>query len=497
MNRWRFAVLVALFVLPLAFMAAVGGYALYQTGWARYTWWPIAGCFSIAYLLGWYWHRRRRLMPEPDVARSHWTERDRAAWALVQNRASRIKSVPVQRLAEPETYLATAREMADELARHYDPKASDPFSRVTIPELLTVLELATRDLSELVDAYVPGGHLLTVGDWRRASQAVDWYQRGRAAYWIVSALFDPLATGLRYTASQIGIGQPMDALRQDIVDWLYVAYLHRTGAYLIDLYSGRLRVGAAKYRALTEAQPLKPVRLVLFGQVKAGKSSLINALTQSTLSLGSPPAKVDVLPATDTVGRYRARSPDGSGELIILDTVGYAHEGPRADDWKATIAAAREADVLILVLHGRTAARAADVTTLAHLSKYFASRPDLKHPPVIAVLTHVDLLSPALEWSPPYDWQHGTRAKEKAMAEAVSAAREALGNGIDAVIPVCTASGRVWNVMEGLLPVLVARMDDARGTAFVRALGSETGGAGKVLAQLRAIGVSLLERLTQ
>lgn len=497
MSRWRLATLAILFLLPVAFLVGVGGYALYHTGWAVYTWWPLAGCFALAYVLAWYWHRHRTLVPEPDATRSHWTDRDKAAWELVRKRAEQVKNLPVDKLAEPGTYIDDARTLADELARHYHPKAADPFSRVTVPELLTVIELATHDLSAMVDDYLPGGHLMTIGDWRRANKAVDWYKRSRTAYWLVSALFDPLSTGVRFAASQVGISQPLDALQQDLVDWLFVAYLHRLGAYLIELYSGRLKVGADRYRDLTTASATAPVTLALFGQVKAGKSSLVNALTTAQLADGPSQrqAVVDALPATSSVNRYRAKSPDGSGELIVLDTVGYAHEGPRADDRHATEAAAREADALILVLHARTAARAADVAMLARLNEFFAGRPDLKRPPLIAVLTHADLLSPSLEWSPPYDWQGGSRAKEKSMADAVAAARAALGEAIDAVVPVCTAESRVWNVTEGLVPLLAARLDEARATALVRALGAGGGGAGKVLSQLRAAGTALLERL--
>jgi len=39
-----------------------------------------------------------------------------------------------------------------------------------------VPELAARDLSDLVQKYVPGSHLLTINDWKRARQAIDWYR---------------------------------------------------------------------------------------------------------------------------------------------------------------------------------------------------------------------------------------------------------------------------------------------------------------------------------
>src|SRR5262249_26245415 len=59
----------------------------------------------------------------------------------------------------------------------------------------------------------------------------------------------------------------------------------------------------------------------------------------------------------------------------------------------------------------------------------------------LAVLTHIDLLSPAMEWSPPYDWQSPKRPKEVQMREAVAAAREQLGDLVAGGVPPCGAPG--------------------------------------------------------
>ena len=67
----------------------------------------------------------------------------------------------------------------------------------------------------------------------------------------------------------------------------------------------------------------------------------------------------------------------------------------------------------------RNPARHADVQFLDRLKAWFATRPELKMPPVVGVLTHVDLLSPAMEWAPPYDWLHPQRPKEEQMRQAV------------------------------------------------------------------------------
>ena len=79
--------------------------------------------------------------------------------------------------------------------------AQDPLSSLTLPEILAVIELAAHDLTEMVDKYLPGGHLMTVNDWMNAKKASDYYQTASNIYWAVSAIFSPVNTAVRYLAS--------------------------------------------------------------------------------------------------------------------------------------------------------------------------------------------------------------------------------------------------------------------------------------------------------
>src|SRR5207247_8433981 len=173
----------------------------------------------------------------------HGTDRDREAWNLVDARAVAAAKLDPDQLSDIPIYVDTAKEMAQELGRFYHPGAADPVSALTIPEILAVIELAAHDMAELVDHYLPGGHLLTVNNWRQARQAVDWYQTASNIYWLVAAVFAPVQTGLRYAAAQVGLSRPLEMLQQNLLVWFYTAYVHRLGTYLIDLTSGRLRVG--------------------------------------------------------------------------------------------------------------------------------------------------------------------------------------------------------------------------------------------------------------
>jgi predicted GTPase len=506
MSRWRVLVVMALILLPLVILMGVGTYHLWVNGWWLLVWWLLMVSIALGYLLGWYWQRKRILLRPPDPGPPrHWTERDQRAWALVQARAQTASTLSADKLGATAFYLETGQELAQELASFYHPGARDPVGNLTLPEILAVVELAAHDLAEMVDRYLPGGHLLTVNDWKRARQAVGWYSLGSKLYWAVATLFDPVNTGMRFAASQLGVSQPLQQLQNNLLQWFAVAYVHRVGTYLIEVHSGRLRVGATRYRSLLEqSQPearrgdgrrpdgdpvdqVQTITLTLMGQVKAGKSSLANAL------LGEQRALTDVLPATQGVDRYELKIPGVPTRLILLDTIGYGHAGPREDQLNATRQAAQQSDLLLLVCHARNPARQADVQLLDGLRTWFASRPELKRPPTLAVLTHIDLLSPAMEWSPPYQWQTPTSAKEQNIHQAIQAAREQLGEGIQDLVPVCTAEGKVYGVEEGLLPAVVQRLDEVHAVALLRCLKAETdaGKVRKVFHQLLAVGKEL------
>jgi predicted GTPase len=510
MSRWRIVLVGLLIAAPFAALAGFGSYFL----WSHNLWlvvgWPLTLLVVAGYVLGWYWQRKNRLLKPVDFTPPlRWTDRDREAWKLVQAHAEAAVRGDPDRFQGVAFYAETAQKLALELARFYHPGAADPVGALTVPELLAVVELVARDLAEMVDEYLPGGHLLTVRDWLRARQVAEWYQTANRIYWLVSALFSPVNTGLRYLTTQAGMTRPFQLLQQNLLAWFVTAYVHRLGTYLIDLNSGRLRVGARRFRELQhvwEGQPdgeppatipetavpadgaeaVPRLGLTVAGQVKAGKSSLINAL------LGERRAITDVLPATDRVSRYELQPTGVPTRLVLFDTVGYAHEGPREDQREGTKEAARQSELILLVCHARNPARRADAELLRQLRDGFAAQPQLRMPPVLGVMTHIDLLSPAMEWAPPYDWVEPRRPKERAIREAWSAMREQLGEYLVGIVPVCTAPGKVYGVEEWLLPTLAQLLDDVRAVALLRCLHAEAnvGKVRRVFRQLLATGKS-------
>src|SRR5262245_36116693 len=116
-------------------------------------------------------------------------------------------------------------------------------------------------------------------------------------------------------------------------------------------------------------------------------------------------------------------------------------------------------------MHAKNPGRQSDLHMLQALRQWFDAQPDLKMPLVLGVMTHIDLLSPALEWDPPYNWQNPTRPKEHQIDQALATVREQFGGQLAGVVPVCTASGKEYGVQEWLLPAVVELVDEAHAVA--------------------------------
>jgi predicted GTPase len=532
-TRWRLILVWTLLVLPWLVIVGLGGFAMWRMGWSQWVWVPILICWGSALLMLRLWQTKWQFIRTPAAkAVPHWTPRDRDAWQVVEDKAKSVENLPADALLRPQFYFDTALDMATRIAAVYHPKAEDPVENLTVPEILAALELAFEDLSALVDQYVPAGHLLTIKHWRRVAQIPKWYDRFAKVYWPVSAVLAPATVIARYATSKLVISPITESIQENLLGWFYVSFVHRLGYYIVELNSGRLAGGSARFREMMDRmnedfdptgapRPRRPgtpsvteraeaeasadaadakedgrgerteITICLIGQSKAGKSSLINAL------LGENKAVVDVVPATDSVTRYQLHRQETNDHLALLDTVGYATEGFTATQKRETEEALKRSDLVLLVMDASSPARATDAQTLENLHEWFRTRRDLRPVPVLGVLTHVDLLRPVREWEPPYDWQSGSRPKERSIREAVAYTRGLFGEKVAGIVPVCTdaENDRVFGVEEFLIPAMTPLLGNARATALLRSLHAaiSSNKARRVVNQLWEVGKTLLK----
>jgi predicted GTPase len=479
----RSAVLGFLIFLPVVIFGVLGGIALWETGLLRKSWWVGPLFWVAAYLLAQFWRSGHPMRQGHAVTiPPHWTPRDEQAALIVRDFQQQVDQLTPAQLTEPDFYRQQAQKLGTALARNYFPDAEDAFSSLTVPEVLAALRLALDDLEQWLLTSLPGSRMLSIKQWQMFQHAPKWVRRIQNATWAASILMNP-ANIARLWTSRMTADPITTELQTEVLAVIYLRFIREIGFYLIEMNSGRLRGGADAYRrhfsrdaagAPESAEKLPPtapapspqtVSVALVGQVSSGKSSLINALT------GVHQAAVDVLPKTREVQRYQATFGTPPVCVTLLDTPGYGEAGASAEQLQEIREALLESHAVLLVMDAHSPAREADRRTLGEVEKWYQSQPQLKPPPMVGVVTHVDLLRPALEWSPPYEWREPVRAKEHSLHDAVQYVRELFGASVSTVVPVCSdvERQRTWGVLEELVPALISILSEAQSGALLRA----------------------------
>jgi predicted GTPase len=476
----RSAVIGFLVFVPVVIYGVLGGFALWETGLLRKAWWVAPLFWIAAWLVGKFWRaghpmRQGHAVPIPP----HWTPRDEQAALIVRDFQQQVDQLTPEQLTDPAFYQEQGKKLGKALARNYFPDAEDPYSSLTVPEVLAAVRLALDDLEQWLLTSLPGSRLLSIKHWQMLQHAPKWIRRIQNTTWAASILMNP-ANIARLWTSRVTADPITTELQTEILAVIYLRFIREMGFYLIEMNSGRLRGGADAYRrhfqrgvegtADRGAQPpsaagAQTVNVALVGQVSSGKSSLINALT------GTHQAAVDILPKTREVHRYQATFGTPPVCVTLLDTPGYGEAGASPAQLEEIREALHESHAVLVVMDGHSPAREADRRTLAEIESSYQAQPQLKPPPMLGVVTHIDLLRPTLEWSPPYEWREPVRPKEHSIHDSVDYVRELFGASLAMVVPVCSdlERQRSWGILEELVPALISILSEAQSGALLRA----------------------------
>ena len=466
----RLVVLSLLSLTPLLVYAAGGGLLILREGWG----WPLAGLATVCWVAWWAVSKLWPPAAESQVGvetQSYWTPSDESAAGVVEAYQRELLAEGVS-LADPGFYVDAAEELATRVAAHYRPGEDDPLQSLTLGEILAAVRLAVDDLEDWAARSLPGRKYLTVRNLRRMHSASKHAESADALWWLTSVAIDP-AQSLRWMLSKGTLDGGREALADELTSVVAMKYTQLLGHYFIELNSGRLRGGAAVYREAFDPRVAAakragiappPVTVALVGQVSSGKSSLVNAL------VGDAVAATDVLPKTAAVERFQAYV--GDTPVVLLDTPGYGEGGADAKQLLEIEETLRTCDAALFVMAANSPGKDADAKTLDSLRTHLSKHADQRPPPLVGVVTKVDLLAPPLEWSPPYDPGHPSGPKESNIAAAVAYANELFGGsggvGLREVVPVCSRPDRLWNVTDGLVPAVAAVLDDAQTVALLR-----------------------------
>ena len=498
-GNWRTWVLMVLFVGPIAAYIGLGALWLFERGWGLYAFaiWATAGTVS-AFLANKWTRSKRTILPPIDWDDPHtFAPFDRQAWDLVEEEATLADAVPIEELSKPEIYIDTGRRLARRLAAHYAPLSHDPIENVPVIELMTALELAAEDLTRLC-RQVPGGDLVTPAHWKRAVQAAEYLNWANEVYTWVLPIFQPM-TGLVRLGAQKWMVQPAwKNMQQNLLRWFFQAYVNRLGAHLVELYSGRLSIGADHYRRLTRRAKAgasagagvgsdghQELTIVVAGARGSGKSKLIEAI--EAVRSGDLHAVRDRLKA---VGFDEALS-DRLRSAQLVEAPGYTSHpgGENARDRstrRAAVEAAVDADLLLLVVDANRDDSTADARFAQAWDRWHVEHPALETPPAMVVVTGCDRETLPGAWRPPHDWARGQSARESAVRSRIEALRSALPPSLVEVVAVGLGPETPYGLLETLLPALASQIHRAERASLIRHLhrASTRSKAGRLVSQV-------------
>lgn len=452
--------MAGLLLLPLTITSVLGFFWLHDRGWLL--WFVLASIalFAVARATRFALRMRKPQEAPPRQVDSpaidpEWSAREIATYeraqALINSRLA--THLPWEEL--PAEGLAVVELVAADLSG--GKRTALDF---TVPEALLLVDRVSLRYREFLRRHVPFSDQLSVRAlywlWRRQDQALAAWETGFLAYRGVRMVLNPAVGLLREVERAITSGM-QDRLSDQFMRDAQAILLEEVAQAAVDLYSGRLRFSEAELMQIQLGSELRdraqlaleddPVRILVVGQVSAGKSSLINALLAHS-GKGESGAETDMAPTTDRLSAHETVIDDIPVRLV--DTMGLDGSDKVLGRLAEEMA---EADLILWAMRASRPGRGLDVALLKRFDARFTADPTRRRPPVLFVATAADTLVPG--W--PYPENRMPQNVQHRLGQAMAAI--AADMGASSVIPVC-AEPPEWNI-DALQKVLTDRLTEA------------------------------------
>lgn len=395
---FRVAMATFALLLPLLSLIVLGSVWLWQQGYVLT--WALGACTVTLFVYALERWIFRGDLPEAakgaepqagDAADPAWSVREAAAWAAIIELSNQVR--PSEITSRDEIFDLGVRSI-ETVARSMHPGEDHALWKFTLPEALSLIERVSSQLSSFVNASIPLGDRMTVGQLLRVYRWRSAVNVAEQAYdiWRIIRLINPAAAATQEIREQL-TRRAYDWGREELAKRLAQAYVREAGRAAIDLYSGRMRLAkksalsaatsatTAQAQADSAADDQEPVRILVAGLRGSGRSSLIDALLERPLafSAGMPDSKeyvAHVLPL------------NASNPALLI-------EGPDAPTTAGRavnrfLSAAGQSDVIIWVTSATATDHASERQILDEVRRQSASRIRRKPQPILCVLTNLD-----------------------------------------------------------------------------------------------------------
>ena len=458
--RGRALFALSLYVLPLIALMVFGFIWLTQNGWALY----FFGATLLIVAIGRFvpdlaaWLTRRKVAPAAEIdpagsiappvkplvdSNPEWTAFELAAF-------NDLAAVIAERTTPPLAW-DQMQPFAFEIAQRAATTLSQGRKQAldfSIPEALLMVDRVITRLRHDLRTQVPFSDTITLRTlwwlWTNRKQIVAGGGYLHTAWRVQRALINPPAAALQ-EAQNLLLNRATTDLRETGETTVQRVILEEVARAAIDLYSGHLRYTDAELlevdlasRALdlaaASAEDL-PLRLVVAGQISAGKTSLVNAL------LDEDKGETDM--AATTPGLVTHETEIGGIPFTLADTAGI--DGSTAAE-EQILREMWDADMILWVIRANRPARAPDIALLARFLARFTEDRSRRLPPVIFTLAATDRLLP--DW--PYPEHLLPAESTRILAELLAAIRTDLAQaGVThpEVLPVSVVEPE-WNIAE-------------------------------------------------
>ncbi|GAB5451612.1 MAG: hypothetical protein Hals2KO_19400 [Halioglobus sp.] len=324
----------------------------------------------------------------------------RPDWGPNQQRVWDSACVRIDQLLVEQDDVAVLPDHSMEILRHVSSSWNEGHKHIeyaaTLPEVLLAIETLASRYRSVVLENVPLSNEIKISRvldlWERYRVITDFADAHQGKIQIAKRLLKVFRwttpQGIFTELRSILLDKLGEQAYENLIYNLKRAYLQEVASVAIDLYSGNFKrtIGELPVAADTQrdldrlAKEIGPIRIVVLGQVSAGKSALINVL------LGEMKAESGLLPTTESDNVYKFTPQEGL-ETHLVDTPGME---PDQKSLSATIERLSSADLVIWVMRANQPARDIDRKVYTEFEQFFENCPDRQRPAILVAATHID-----------------------------------------------------------------------------------------------------------